>query len=59
MRYLKWTCDCCGFEKSMDDEDNLETQASGWAIIHKYENGICVTVDLCPECAEKIKIDNI
>ena len=59
MRKLIWVCDCCGFEKSMDDEGDLETLASGWAVIHKYEDGVCATVDLCPDCSEKIKVDNI
>lgn len=60
MRVLKWVCDCCGFEKMDDGDDNaIENVFSGWAIIHKYENGECTTVDLCPECSERIKIDNI
>jgi hypothetical protein len=58
MRKLAWVCDCCGFEKRDDDDDTVESTFSGWAVIHKYENGECITVDLCPECSEKIKIDN-
>ena len=62
MRKVVWTCDCCGFVKSdesYEKDDPLEEVFDGWAIIHKYENGVCSTVDLCPECSEQIKINNI
>ena len=60
MRVLKWVCDCCGFEKKDDESDkSIESTFNGWVVIHKYENEECITVDLCPECSEKIKIDNV
>ena len=59
MRVLSWFCDCCGNFKKDDKDEDPEVVFNGWMIIHKYENGVCATVDLCPDCAEKIKIDNI
>ncbi len=56
MRKLTWVCDCCGFEKRDDEsDDTVESTFSGWAVIHKYENGECTTVDLCPKCSDKLK----
>ena len=55
MRKLIWVCDKCGFEKRDPGEDSDPSVVfSGWVIMHKYTDGVCETIDLCPECAEEL-----
>ena len=65
-RLVTWKCDKCGAKKSDEDTDNIHDDLidddfmsawEGWVTIHLVKDGESKHIDLCPECASKIKMD--
>lgn len=58
-RVVTWICDKCGVKKSDADVDVDDSMSAweGWVTLHLVKDGELKHVDLCPECANKIKLE--